>query len=308
MTEMREVRLPADLCAATEKKFGHVFGSLEELLVFVLRDLSRDEASSADQAEQRLVEAALARTWLSLNLTTPASISCRGRLEFTESMETLETVNREGRERLNPSLTNPNWLVLRRRREIFRKWLARVDGRDLDVLDVGGRIQPYRPLLQGRLRRYVAVDLRQTPLVNVVARGEQIPLASAQFDLVICTQVLEYVPEPAAVIAEIHRVLKPGGCLLLSVPAVFPRDSDHDSWRFLPESLRYLLRSFHDVEVASEGSSVAGFFRTVGVCLVMFARPAFLGRLLRFTLIPAMNITAVSLESTAYQFERSICR
>jgi hypothetical protein len=53
---MRDVQLPEDLCAAAEKKFGHVFGSLEELLVFVLRDLSRDEASSADQAEQRLVE------------------------------------------------------------------------------------------------------------------------------------------------------------------------------------------------------------------------------------------------------------
>jgi hypothetical protein len=56
MTQMRDVRLPAEVCAAAEKKFGHVFGSLEELLVFVLRDLSRDEASSADQAEQRLVE------------------------------------------------------------------------------------------------------------------------------------------------------------------------------------------------------------------------------------------------------------
>ena len=56
MTEMRDVRLPADLCAAAEKKFCHWFKNLEELLVFVLRDLSREEASSADQAEQQLVE------------------------------------------------------------------------------------------------------------------------------------------------------------------------------------------------------------------------------------------------------------
>ena len=212
-------------------------------------------------------------------------------------METLDTVNREGRERLNPSLTNPSWLVLRRRREIFRKWLARVDGHDLDVLDVGGRIQPYRPLLEGRVRRYVAVDVRQTPLVSVVGRGEQTPFAEAQFDMVICTQVLEYIPEPAAVIAEIHRVLKPGGFLLLSVPAVFPRDSDNDRWRFLPGSLRYLLRSFCEVEVVAEGSAVAGLFRTVNVCLVVFARPALVRTLLRFTLVPLLNITAVSLES-----------
>jgi SAM-dependent methyltransferase len=214
-------------------------------------------------------------------------------------METLDTVNREGRERLHPSLTNPSWLVLRRRREIFRKWLARVDGHDLDVLDVGGRIQPYRPLLEGRVRRYVAVDLRQTPLVNVVGRGEQLPLAGARFDLVICSQVLEYIPEPAAVIAEIYRVLKPGGFLLLSVPAVFPRDSDNDRWRFLPESLRYLLRSFCEVEVVAEGSSIAGFFRTANVCLVMFARPALVRMLLQFTLIPLLNVAAAALESVS---------
>jgi hypothetical protein len=56
MTEMREVRLPADLCAAAEKKFGHRFARLEELLVFILSDLSRDDASQFDQAEQKLVE------------------------------------------------------------------------------------------------------------------------------------------------------------------------------------------------------------------------------------------------------------
>jgi hypothetical protein len=56
MTEMRDVQLPADLCAAAEKKFGHVFAGLEELLVFVLRDLARDEAARSDEDEQRLVE------------------------------------------------------------------------------------------------------------------------------------------------------------------------------------------------------------------------------------------------------------
>lgn len=56
MSEMRTIQLPADLCADAEKKFGQVFGSVEELLHFVLRDLLRDEAHAADEAEQRLVE------------------------------------------------------------------------------------------------------------------------------------------------------------------------------------------------------------------------------------------------------------
>jgi hypothetical protein len=56
MTDMREVRLPADLCAATEKKFAQTFGSLEELLVFILRDLAKDPAAEFDQLEQRMVD------------------------------------------------------------------------------------------------------------------------------------------------------------------------------------------------------------------------------------------------------------
>jgi hypothetical protein len=103
-------------------------------------------------------------------------------------METLEAVNGEGRERLHPSLTNPNWLVLRRRREIFRDGIARPEFQNLRVLDVGGRIQPYRPLLKGRISRYLAVDMRRTPLVNVVGRGEQISFAGEMLDLVICTR------------------------------------------------------------------------------------------------------------------------
>jgi SAM-dependent methyltransferase len=211
-------------------------------------------------------------------------------------METLDQVNREGNERLHPSLTNPSWLVLRRRREIFQKWLARLEGRQLGVLDVGGRIQPYRPLLEGRIRRYVGLDLHQTPLVNVVGRGEQIPLASGQFDLVICTQVLQYVFQPAAVIAEIHRVLRPGGCLLLSAPAASPRDADQECWRFFPATLRQLLSGFRECEIVPEGGSIVGFFRAINACLNIFARYTALRSVFQWTLCPLVNLSGELLE------------
>ena len=214
-------------------------------------------------------------------------------------MEILDRVNREGRERLYPSLRNPSWLVLRRRREIFKKWLAQLDSRHLNVLDVGGRIQPYRPLLEGRLRRYVALDLRRTPLVDVVARGEQIPLSSGQFDVVICTQVLEYAPDPTAVIAEIHRVLKPGGCLLLSVPTANLQDADNDCWRFLPAALRHVLAGFNDFEIVPEGGSIVGLFRTVNVCLNVFVRYQWLRSIFHWTLCPLLNLSGDLLERIA---------
>jgi hypothetical protein len=56
MTALRELRLPEELCAAAEKKFGKKFTSVEELLVFILRELLRDQTAQQDAAEQRIVE------------------------------------------------------------------------------------------------------------------------------------------------------------------------------------------------------------------------------------------------------------
>jgi SAM-dependent methyltransferase len=214
-------------------------------------------------------------------------------------METLETVNKEASERLYPSLTNPNWLVLRKRRMIFERWAGQLGTRPLDVLDIGGRLQPYRPLLDGKVRCYLAIDLRRTPLVNIIARAQQLPVASERFDLIICTQMLEYIPEPAGVIAEMHRVLKPGGYLFLSAPAACPRDSAEEYLRFLPAGLRHLLSSFSESEIVPEVGSIAGLLRTINVCLSIFVRYPALRAIYCRTLCPLINLLGAGLESLA---------
>src|SRR6478735_7528037 len=119
-----------------------------------------------------------------------------------ERDSTLQQIDREGRERLYPSITNPSWLVLRKRREIFQQWVNRLPLSGLTVLDIVGRLQPYRPLLGARVARYVGLDLRPTPMVNILARGESLPLRNDAFDLVICTQVLQYATDPPAFLQE----------------------------------------------------------------------------------------------------------
>lgn len=195
---------------------------------------------------------------------------------------------RQAHERLDPHLSNPNWLVLRTRRKIFEKWIALIPGRALRILDVGGRLQPYRPLFAERVGQYCSADLASGPLVNVVACAGQLPFASDSFDVVVCTQVLEYVSRPQEAVDEIRRVLKAGGSLLLSVPSVFPRDSDPEYWRFLPSAVRMLLGGFTQVEVEAEGSSIAGLFRTLNVWTFVFS-PRWLRFLLRYTGIPVIN-------------------
>lgn len=56
MSGFREIRLPADLCAAAEEKFGSTFNSVDELIVFLLQELMRSDTSKFDEAERRAVE------------------------------------------------------------------------------------------------------------------------------------------------------------------------------------------------------------------------------------------------------------
>jgi len=74
----------------------------------------------------------------------------------------------------------------------------------------------------------VAIDRSHPPLVEAQAAGvpamavadaARLPFPDATFDAVICSEVLEHVEDPAAVIAEAARVTAPGGLFLFSTPA-----------------------------------------------------------------------------------------
>ena len=54
------------------------------------------------------------------------------------------------------------------------------------------------------------------------ADGLHLPFGAGRFDLVVCSEVLEHVPDPGQAVAEAARVLKPGGHLVVSVPRRWP--------------------------------------------------------------------------------------
>jgi hypothetical protein len=56
MSRSRTISLPEELCSAAERKFLQRFGSLEELVITLLREMVRDDAMLMDEQEQRIVE------------------------------------------------------------------------------------------------------------------------------------------------------------------------------------------------------------------------------------------------------------
>lgn len=195
-----------------------------------------------------------------------------------------------GLERMRPSRRDPHYLVLRARRDAFMHFTSTLPAAgQLDVLDVGGRIQPYRPLLGTRVRNYVALDPQVTGLVDVIGTAESLPFPSGSFDAVICTQVMSYVKNPRKAVAEMHRVLKPGGSLFLTVPAFCPAFFD-ELWRFFPEGIRELTKDFQQVEIRPEGYSIAGVCRTLNIALDLVIVRAWVRRIAAVTLMLLFNV------------------
>jgi hypothetical protein len=56
MSDSREIRLPADLCAAAEKKFGGTFRNVDDLVAFLLQELVSADTVDLDRADQAVVE------------------------------------------------------------------------------------------------------------------------------------------------------------------------------------------------------------------------------------------------------------
>ena len=98
---------------------------------------------------------------------------------------------------------------------------------------------------------YVNLDLFTLPGVDVAANAEQLPFPGGLFQRVECDAVLEHLERPELVMAEIERVLMPGGFVHVVVPFCHPfHEYPRDFRRFTPDGLRQLAGG---LEVVSEG-------------------------------------------------------
>lgn len=121
------------------------------------------------------------------------------------------------------------------------------------TLDIGAQNGPYAARFPNR----VSLDIRPGLGVHVIGDAQALGVADEAFDVVLCTEVLEHLPEPQRAIDEMFRVLRPGGTLLLTTRFLFPiHDAPHDYFRFTKYGLRYLLRRFTILELCEETDSV----------------------------------------------------
>lgn len=155
----------------------------------------------------------------------------------------------------------------------LRRELAGFSGK---LLDVGCGNSPFRHLLDPATTQYQGVDVAAAEDFGyrnpdtVYYDGHVLPFSDASFDAVLCTEVLEHIPDPAETLREIHRVLKPGGKLLLTIPwsARF-HYQPFDYHRYTPSMLQQLFAAYGSPVVTPRGTD---FTTIASKIVVAYAR------------------------------------
>ncbi len=124
-------------------------------------------------------------------------------------------------------------------------------GTDAVTLDIGASGDDHRAYFPNRTR----LDINPSKDTDVVGDAHHLPFQDDSFESVVCSEMLEHADNPPQVISEIHRVLQPGGQVVLTTRFAFPlHDAPmQDYWRFTPDGLRKLFSEFEIIEVATEG-------------------------------------------------------
>ena len=113
------------------------------------------------------------------------------------------------------------------------------------LIDVGAGNSPYRELFEHL--RYESTDWQHSPhagarAVDHIGPAHDLPVPDDEYDAVLCTQVLEHVPNPGEVVRELHRVLRPGGRLYMTMPLAWElHELPFDFYRYTPHGLATLL-------------------------------------------------------------------
>lgn len=153
------------------------------------------------------------------------------------------------------------------------------------TLDIGAQNGPYA----AQFPRRIGLDIQPGAGVHIIGDAQALCIRDRAFEVVLCTEVLEHLPEPQRAIDEMYRVLEPGGELLLTTRFLFPlHDTPHDYFRFTKYGLRHLLRRFEIVALHEETDSI-------GALAVLLQRLGMQAETLGWTPLRALWLIAAQL-------------
>jgi SAM-dependent methyltransferase len=146
------------------------------------------------------------------------------------------------------------------------------------LIDIGCGDMPFREYVAAQVTAYDSLDITpHSEDVTFVGDVRDMPMVpSADYDAVVCFEVLEHIADPCQALREIARILKPGGVFIISAPHLSRlHDLPHDYFRFTSYGLRHLLEKagFEVLEVDESGGIFSFLGHQVSIVLLSLAWP-----------------------------------
>lgn len=169
------------------------------------------------------------------------------------------------------------------------------------VLDAGAGNAPYKSLFQHT--QYESADFervdKEYASSTYVCDLQHIPVENFRFDAIIFNQVMEHLPDPKSVLAELNRVLKPEGKMIYTGPLFYEEhEQPYDFYRYTQFGLRHLFSTTGFVIERLDW--LEGYFGTVGYQMNCMARylpwkPRDLGNgIIGVSLVPIMMLLKIT--------------
>jgi len=112
------------------------------------------------------------------------------------------------------------------------------------IIDIGAGESPYKSIFKNS--HYYSSDFAFSIYQgknNFTCPAHKIPTKNNFFNSIICTEVLEHIPNPRTTFSEFNRILKPNGKLFITVPFIIqPHEVPYDYFRYTPYILKKILK------------------------------------------------------------------
>ena len=145
----------------------------------------------------------------------------------------------------NPPINHSRYFIRQAILKGISEFIPNLKGK---LLDFGCGSKPYQSLFE--VEEYIGLDFKgeghshENENIDVYYDGKTIPLNNNSIDAIFSSEVLEHIFNPNEILQEFHRVLKPGGKVLITCPFVWSEhESPNDYARYTQFALKHLFES-----------------------------------------------------------------
>lgn len=178
-------------------------------------------------------------------------------------------------EKFGVSIIHPQFTVIKFQKKAIQEAKKYAKGK---LIDIGCGRMPYKKEFDLLIDSYTGVDHPKISKLyhsiikpDILADAKKLPFLDKSFDIALLLQVLEHVDEPAVVLKEAARVLKPNGILIISVPFFYPlHDIPYDFGRYTETALRSFVynSNMNIVKMKVQGGFFEFFLQMLNTFLV----------------------------------------